>query len=219
MGNPYTDAKINLYQSILYALDDHSCDVTVVFNGKAIAGTRARKQRTRSFAAFESMNFPVLSLIHDDKILRYFRDREPSMDDLKTYRDLNDRVFVLKLTPEVKADIFQLLSSHYDAIILETFGIGGIPEYDDTFEKAIFDWVNSGKTLAVTTQVPEEGCDMEVYKVGKKYSEHPGILQAGDMTTESIVAKLMWILGQTSDQKEIRKMFYQTINHDRLLED
>lgn len=219
MGNPYTDAKINLYQSILYALDDHSCDVTVVFNGKVIAGTRARKQRTRSFAAFESMNFPVLALIHDDKILRYFRDREPSMDDLKTYHNLNDRVFVLKLTPEVKADIFHLLSSHYDAIILETFGIGGIPEYDDSFEKAIFDWVNSGKTLAVTTQVPEEGCDMEVYKVGKKYSEHPGILQAGDMTTESIVAKLMWILGQTNDQKEIRKMFYQTINHDRLLED
>lgn len=219
MGNPYTDAKINLYQSILYALDDHSCDVTVVFNGKAIAGTRARKQRTRSFAAFESMNFPVLALIHDDKILRYFRDREPSMDDLKTYHNLNDRVFVLKLTPEVKADIFHLLSSHYDAIILETFGIGGIPGYDDSFEKAIFDWVNSGKTLAVTTQVPEEGCDMEVYKVGKKYSEHPGILQAGDMTTESIVAKLMWILGQTNDQKEIRKMFYQTINHDRLLED
>lgn len=219
MGNPYTDAKINLYQSILYALDDHSCDVTVVFNGKAIAGTRARKQRTRSFAAFESMNFPVLALIHDDKILRYFRNREPSMDDLKTYHNLNDRVFVLKLTPEVKADIFHLLSSHYDAIILETFGIGGIPEYDDSFEKAIFDWVNSGKTLAVTTQVPEEGCDMEVYKVGKKYSEHPGILQAGDMTTESIVAKLMWILGQTNDQKEIRKMFYQTINHDRLLED
>ena len=219
MGNPYTDAKINLYQSILYALDDHSCDVTVVFNGKAIAGTRARKQRTRSFAAFESMNFPVLALIHDDKILRYFRDREPSMDDLKTYHNLNDRVFVLKLTPEVKADIFHLLSSHYDAIILETFGIGGIPEYDDSFEKAIFDWVNSGKTLAVTTQVPEEGCDMEVYKVGKKYSEHPGILQAGDMTTESIVAKLMWILGETNDQKEIRKMFYQTINHDRLLED
>lgn len=219
MGNPYTDAKINLYQSILYALDDHSCDVTVVFNGKAIAGTRARKQRTRSFAAFESMNFPVLALIHDDKILRYFRDREPSMNDLKAYHNLNDRVFVLKLTPEVKADIFHLLSSHYDAIILETFGIGGIPEYDDSFEKAIFDWVNSGKTLAVTTQVPEEGCDMEVYKVGKKYSEHPGILQAGDMTTESIVAKLMWILGQTNDQKEIRKMFYQTINHDRLLED
>ena len=111
-----------------------------------------------------------------------------------------------------------LLAGHYDVIILETFGIGGIPEYDDSFEKAIFGWVESGKSLAVTTQVPEEGCDLEVYKVGKKYSEHPGILQAADMTTEAIVAKMMWILGQTSDQAEIRRLFYQTINYDRLLE-
>lgn len=72
-----------------------------------------------------------------------------------------------KLTPEVKAEIFDLLSGHYDAIILETFGIGGIPEYDDSFEKAIFSWVDSGKTIAVTTQVPEEGCDLGVYQVGK----------------------------------------------------
>ena len=132
-----------------------------------------------------------------------------------SYQRLNDRVFVLKLTPEVKADIFELLRGHYDAIILETFGIGGIPEYDDSFEKAIFGWVDSGKTLAVTTQVPEEGCDLEVYQVGKKYSEHPGILQAADMTTEALVAKLMWILGQTDNPKEIHRLFYQTINHDR----
>lgn len=216
MGNPYTDAKINIYQSILYALDDRSFNVSIVFNGKAIAGTRARKQRTRSFDAFESMNFPYLALIHDDRILRYHAT--PAPQEFRTFTQLNDRVFVLKLTPEVKADIFALLAGHYDVIILETFGIGGIPEYDDSFEKAIFGWVDSGKSLAVTTQVPEEGCDLEVYKVGKKYSEHPGILQAADMTTEAIVAKMMWILGQTTDQAEIRQLFYQTINYDRLLE-
>lgn len=216
MGNPYTDAKINIYQSILYALDDRSFNVSIVFNGKAIAGTRARKQRTRSFDAFESMNFPYLALIHDDRILRYHA--APAPQEFRTFTQLNDRVFVLKLTPEVKADIFALLAGHYDVIILETFGIGGIPEYDDSFEKAIFGWVDSGKSLAVTTQVPEEGCDLEVYKVGKKYSEHPGILQAADMTTEAIVAKMMWILGQTTDQAEIRQLFYQTINYDRLLE-
>ncbi len=218
MGNPYTDAKINIYQSILYALDDHSFNVSIVFNGKAIAGTRARKQRTRSFDAFESMNFPYLAIIHDDRILRYHAVPAPAPQALQTYGQLNDRVFVLKLTPEVKADIFSLLAGHYDVIILETFGIGGIPEYDDSFEKAIFGWVDSGKSLAVTTQVPEEGCDLEVYKVGKKYSEHPGILQAADMTTEAIVAKMMWILGQTTDQTEIKQLFYQTVNYDRLLE-
>ena len=206
MGNPYTDAKLNVYQSVLYALDDSSCNVSIVFNGKAVAGTRGRKQRTRSFDAFESMNFPLLAVIHDDRIVRQYSSPLPSEEELVTYTHLNDRVFVLKLTPEVKADIFELLNSRYDAIILETFGIGGIPEYDDSFEKAIFGWVDSGKTLAVTTQVPEEGCDLDVYQVGKKYSEHPGILQAGDMTTEAIVAKMMWILGQTGDRDEIRAL-------------
>lgn len=217
MGNPYTDARINIYQSILYAIDDNSSNVSIVFNGKAVVGTRGRKQRTRSFDAFESMNFPLLAVMHDSKIMRQYLETAPSPDQLTTYTQLNDRVFVLKLTPEVKADIFYLLNSDYDAIILETFGIGGIPEYDSSFQEAIFHWVDSGKTLAVTTQVPEEGCDMGVYQVGKKYSSHPGILQAGDMTTEAIVAKLMWILGITDNRDKIRELFYTEINHDRSL--
>lgn len=36
MANPYTDAKINLFQSILYAADDLSCNVCIVFNGKLL---------------------------------------------------------------------------------------------------------------------------------------------------------------------------------------
>ena len=39
MANPYTDAKINLFQSILYAADDLSCNVCIVFNGKVVACT------------------------------------------------------------------------------------------------------------------------------------------------------------------------------------
>lgn len=81
------------------------------------------------------MNFPELAIIRDSRIIRYYTEKRPAPQDLKSYASLNDRVFVLKLTPEVKAEIFDLLSGHYDAIILETFGIGGIPEYDDSFER------------------------------------------------------------------------------------
>ena len=35
------------------------------------------------------------------------------------------------------------------------------------------------------------------------------------MTTEAIVAKMMWILGQTHDRDEIRRLFFKEINHDR----
>lgn len=70
MGSPFTDARINLYQSVLYAADPASHDVAVVFGGKVVAGTRARKQRTMSFNAFTSVNYPELALIRNDRIIR-----------------------------------------------------------------------------------------------------------------------------------------------------
>lgn len=57
---------------------------------------------------------------------------------------------------------------------------------------------------------------MSVYEVGKTIKQELGLLEAYDMTLEATVTKLMWILGQTRDPQEIRRMFYQTINRDIL---
>ena len=58
--------------------------------------------------------------------------------------------------------------------VWETFGVGGIPDYEDqspSFKEAIDSWVESGRTIVLTTQVPEEGCDMGVYEVGRAYAK------------------------------------------------
>lgn len=215
MGSPFTDARINLYQSVLYAADPDSYDVAVVFGGKVVAGTRARKQRTMSFNAFTSVNYPELALIRNDRIIRTApagSGDARAASEPRVYHDLDERVFVLKLTPEINPSVFELLRRDYDAIILETFGIGGIP---DTLHDAIFGWVDSGRTLVVTTQVPEEGLDLGVYEVGRAYADNPGILKGDDMTTEALVAKTMWVLGQTRDPHKIRELFYREVNHDR----
>ncbi len=190
MASPFTDAKLNLYQSLLFAADDRSCDVSVVFGGAVIAGTRARKQRTMSFNAFTSVNFPEIALVRGERIVRAGSPATCAGigGAPRAYDSLNERVFVLKLTPEMNPSIFNLLKRDYDAVILETFGIGGIPDYGD-YRRAIFGWVDSGRTLVVTTQVPEEGCDLGVYEVGRAYAGHRGILKGGDMTTEALVAK------------------------------
>lgn len=215
MDHSYTDVKINIYQSVIYALDEDSHEVSIVFNGKAIAGTRGKKQRTRSFHAFDSINFPPLASIYGSKVERTY-PAKPFSGKLRVSRQIDDRVFLLKLTPGIRPDIFRALTESYDAVILETFGIGGIPCGEDgAFEAALFDWVKGGKTLAVTTQVMEEGCDLGVYQVGKRFSEDERILQAGNMTTEAVLAKLMWILGETKDTSEIHRLFYRTVNHDR----
>lgn len=258
MGNPFTDAKINLYQSLVYAADERSSDVSIVFGGYAIAGTRARKQRTMSFNAFASVNYPVLAYLRQNKIIRSgsvavaagFAEGETaaSMGTARVgagtlgaaagqrmygeealggtalpiprfYTAVDSRVCALKLTPGLTPHMFELLKPDYDAIILETFGMGGVPELGAdgaSFQEAIFNWVDSGRTIVMTTQVPEEGLDLGVYEVGRAYAEHPGILKGGDMTTEALVAKTMWALGQTRDPQELQSLFYRAVNHDRV---
>ena len=62
-----TDAKTNLLDSFIYASDDASQDVTIVFDGKVIVGTRAKKERAKSYNAFSSINFPYPAVIQDQK--------------------------------------------------------------------------------------------------------------------------------------------------------
>ena len=220
MASPFTDAKLNVYQSLLYAADDRSRDVSVVFGGAVIAGTRARKQRTMSFNAFSSVNFPEVALIRNDRIVRAGAPMttraqgEGGASAPLVYDRLDERVCVLKLMPGMNPELFSLLARDYDALILETFGVGGVPAYGG-FQRALFDWVDAGRTLVLTTQVPEEGCDLGVYEVGRAFAEHPGILDGGDMTTEALVAKTMWARGQASDADEVRALFGRVVNHDR----
>ena len=226
MANPFTDAKLNLYQSLLYALDDASRDVCVVFGGDVICGTRARKQRTMSFNAFTSMNMPLLACIRNNRIVRPatlpLTHALPAQGDTRAasaqprlFDTLDERVIVIRLTPELGPSVLDLLARDYDAVVLETFGIGGIPDYGGGWHAAISRWVESGRIVVVTTQVPEEGLDLGVYEVGRAYANMGGVLAAGDMTVEAIVAKTMWALGQTRNQARVAELFAHPVNNDR----
>ena len=92
-----TDARINLRDSFLYASSDTASDVVIVFQGKVIAGTKAKKIRTKSFNAFTSVDFPNLAVIRDGKIIQYITT--PKQDKPEFYLDLNEKVGLLTLTP------------------------------------------------------------------------------------------------------------------------
>lgn len=208
-----TDGRINLRDSFLYATNDASCDVVIVFQGKIIAGTRAKKVRTKSFNAFESVDFPNLGIIRDGKIIRYIQT--PKYEEPVFYTEINDRVGLLTLTPGVKGELLDAYFQVNDAVVLSGYGTGGIPEgeyYD--FYNIISRWEKKGKTLVVTTQVQQEGSDMDVYRVGRGLKKRFDLLESYSMTYESIITKLMWILAQTREDEKIREMFYAPVNYD-----
>lgn len=210
-----TDARKNLHDSIRCVLDGRSRDVRVVFDGKIIAGTRAKKTSTFSYNAFSSINFPVLGKIQDDVVLYYIEETGKETQ-VRFYDRMDRNVFLLKLTPGMSTEIIPHILKEYDCMILEGFGVGGLPE---KLTKALLAEMKKyephEKILIMATQVTYEGSNMDTYVVGRMAKDNLPFLETYDMTLEAVYAKIMWILGlHITDRKEMEKLFYQKINYD-----
>lgn len=212
-----TDARTNLLDSFIYAADDESWNVNIVFDGKVIAGTRAKKERAKSYDAFSSINFPYLAVIQEGMIVRYIKEL-PCGRPVSFAHGMKDSVYVLKLIPGMQAGILPYLFAHYDCLVIESFGVGGIPSMlVQEFYRQMKQWEGKGKYVVMTTQVANEGSNMTVYEVGKRVKQDFKLLEAYDMTLEAVITKMMWMMGRGKvDDMEMKREFYREINHDIL---
>ena len=214
IGYDTTDSKQNLRDAFTVAASGMS-GVLLVFNGKIIMGTRARKTRSKSFEAFSSINYPIVGMVQDGRLIQYIRPENSAPT--RFYHELDARVALLKLTPGIECGVLEYLLERSSAVIIESFGVGGLPVYEpgsfyDTIKKGLDD----GRTVVLTTQVENEGSDLSVYHVGNSIKQNLPILEAYDMTTEAVTAKLMWILSQTTGREEVARLFYTPVACDIL---
>ncbi|WP_100065245.1 asparaginase [Miniphocaeibacter massiliensis] len=216
ISNEITDAKLNLVDSITYACDDRSNNVVIVFNGKVIAGTRGRKEKTKSYDAFSSLNFPNLAIVQESRVVRFIKYEERAEKPV-FYHELNKSVYLLKLIPTIEGDILDYIFEKYDCIIIESYGVGGIPKHIfDNFKKLSKKYSGS-KVIIITTQVPMEGSDLMVYEVGQRLKDELSIMESFDMTIEATVVKLMWAMSESKgNYKKLRELYNTEINYDTL---
>lgn len=219
MEEEETDARRNLKDAIRFSCEDVG-GIFVVFDGKAINGARAEKVRTKSYNAFESINFPYAAIIRQDRILynkSLYNDQIRTKEiNKKTefYTSICTDIFLLKLTPGIDEEIFDYFKERYAGIIIESYGSGGIPsEGRRNLLNKIKEMTDENKVVVVTTQVLLEGSDLSVYEVGRKVLAN-NIIPAHDMTTEAIVTKLMWAMGQTKNPKVVKDLFLTPIGGD-----
>ena len=206
-----TDARQNLADAFAFCTDDNACGVHVVFDGNVILGTRAKKTRTHSYNAFTSVDYPNAALMREGKPFYYFNEEKGTP---KFYRALNERVFVLKMIPGMKADIFDYLEKSCDGLVIESFGAGGLPDYGDgAFFTRLKAFLSLGKTVVLTTQVEREGSSLDKYEVGRKLRACGNVLEARCMTLEATSAKLMWLLSFAKGE-EVERLFYTPVGKD-----
>lgn len=209
-----TDARTNLYDAFLYCCDPNSKGVKVVFNRKIICGTHAKKIKSKSFDAFDSIDYPTVGKIEGNTVKQYHpTETKPEVDKVIFAEGIVDSVIVIKLIPGLSAKIF-LNFLDYKAIIIEGFGVGGIPTYrSNEFEEVFKQLKAKGIKIIIATQVHCEGTDMDVYEVGKVKKEL-GLLEARNMTIEACVGKAVWALYKAKNDDEFNQLFNTAIDHD-----
>ncbi len=211
IGFDTTDSRVNLLDSFICACRGDMHGVMIVFNGRVILGTRARKTHSKSFDAFSSINYPHIADVRDGRVLQYIVPEympEPLFSDV-----LDTRVSLMKLIPGAPEAQLEWLLQRSDALVIESFGVGGLPK---GMHEAVHASAREGKLIVMTTQVQNEGSDLAVYGTGRALSEDPLILEAYDMTTEAAVTKLMWLLPRAKSQVEAARLFYTPVSKDIL---
>jgi L-asparaginase len=205
-----TDAKRNLYDAFCCACEDFS-GVYVAFFDRLIVGTCAKKVRTRSFDAFESINHPLAAKIENYRVVKpvqhtqkFQKDGELSAFSIDT--KMCPDVLVLKIFPGMRTDIFDFVKNHYRGIVLECYGLGGLPDTDGYVLAKIDELNRAGVAVVISTQCTYEGIDLSVYSVGQNLKNHD-IIDGGNATTEALVMKLMWALAHFKSVEDVKKFF------------
>ena len=204
--NPIADAVENCRAAISMA-GSGVPGIYVAFDRKVMLGCRACKTRTKSFDAFESINYPYIAKINsggleinEKRLIEY--NGEMSLDTA-----ICTDVFLLKLVPGIEPDILDYLyEKGYKAVYIEAFGRGGVPFMRRNMADAINRVMEKGMIVVVGSQCMYEGSDFSIYEAGIRVLKY-GVIESCDMTTEAAVTKLMCVLGHTSDIEKVREEF------------
>lgn len=211
VGQARTDGKENIISAveIAAAQDDNGKaqvpEVCIYFNSQLFRGNRSTKVNSTGFDAFSSPNYPALANAGIN--IRYndsFIHRSQGQRNLSINTKLDTRVSVLKIHPGITEQAVSdiLLGKGTRAVILETYGSGNAIS-KPWFIKIIKQAVDMGKILLNVTQCLSGSVDMDIYATGRSLSD-AGVLSGYDMTTESALAKLFYLMGKYSDMDMVK---------------
>ena len=190
-----TDAPKNLWDSLVFSREAPKLGLSgvyIVFYGKVILGVRASKVNAADVDAFTSVNYPYIARVNGENVAVEYKPSRCVEGELKLEASFDRSIAVLKAFPGIRADLVEaLLSAGVRGIIVESFGLGGLPE--ELIKK--LSKISSKVPVVVTSQPTYGGVNLEVYEVGRRLLDS-GVIPAYDMSKEATTVKLMWVLGK-----------------------
>lgn len=186
-----TDAKDNVYHAFLAATSKLQ-GVCLAFGKYVIHGLCAKKMCSENFDGFYSINREPLATIAGHSLnWNSYAGAGVKGESFKVEASLDERVGVVKLTPGLPADILNYyLDRGYKAVILESFGAGGVPNDENNWLPALEKLISNGVRIVCATQCIYDGVNLSVYPIGT-LAQRLGAESAGSLTIEAALTKLM----------------------------
>jgi len=203
-----TDARINLLNTLYIAAHHPINEVCLFFNNQLFRGNRTTKQYADGFDAFVSPNCsPLLEAGIEIKRV----SKLPNVvhkESLIVHSIEVQSIAILHLFPGLNWQVLDnLLKSPLQALVLLTYGVGNAQQDKqllDTLKRAS----ERGIIIVNCSQCLKGAVNMKGYATGHALSE-AGVISGGDMTTETVIAKLYYLLSHQLPYQQLVD-FFQT---------
>ena len=213
-----TDGKENLITSIEIAAAKHPDgtaivpEVCIFFENHLLRGNRTTKINAENFNAFRSYNYPTLATsgIH----IKYDYDRIRKADPktpMHPHYVFDTNVVILTIFPGIQENIVKtvLNTTGLRAVVLKTYGSGNAPQ-KPWFIQLLKEATQRGIVIVNISQCSTGMVEMARYETGLHLLD-AGVISGYDATVESVLTKLMFLLGHGLSPREVRNEMSRSI--------
>jgi len=189
-------------------------EVCIYFEYHLLKGNRTTKFSSSHFNAFSSANYPSLAesgvqIAFNESVLRKHNGKQ-----VKFCKKLCTDLAILKIFPGMSpAYVKGILGiENLKAVVLETFGSGNAPT-ELWFVELLAEAIQKGIIVVNITQCTSGMVLQGKYKTSEQLREI-GVISGFDMTTESALTKLMYLLGNYTDAEEVKLLFSTVLREE-----
>jgi glutamyl-tRNA(Gln) amidotransferase subunit D len=209
---PSSDAATNLIAAVQAATRGPFAEVGLAMHetlsDTAIAvnrGTKVRKCHTSRRDTFKPVNAIPIARVENNEVIMLRDDyqKRDSAKKLVLKPEFSEAVALVKFYPGFDPAVIDwCVKRGCKGILLEGSGLGHVSKY--CFD-AISNAVKRGVVVALASQCIWGRVNMNVYDTGRDLL-NLGVIPLDDMFPETGLVKLMWVLGQTNDPEEAKKL-------------